>query len=166
VREKFYWILILFDCLMLASITSCGVPAQEIQTPSPDPFEDVFEVTFDGNECTLSGPTELPAGEHTIPLNNLSDYPVFLWIGQPLNGKTWQDGLDLQSYPTEYVLAPDWYPRAKNTYYGYDPKSDRTRTIFTYIFEDPGEYHVWVESKSDLMLWPCAPFSVFEDHSE
>ena len=123
-----------------------------------------IEFTFDGEECTVTGSTELPTGDHLIPLKDLSDRQIYLWIGQALNGKTWQDGLDLQSYPGEWVPAPDWMPKAKNTYRGYDEETGRA--VFRYTFESEGEYHVFAENKVAMKLWPCAPITVFEGPSE
>jgi len=159
-------------CLIFSSLLGCqgssqGTPAPSLDnskevlevTPT-DSHQGIFEVNFDGKDCTLSGPTNIPTGEYRIPLNDQGHPGLYVWIGQTLEGKTWQDALDLQSYPEEWVPAPDWVRKAKITYHGYDAQIDRY--IFTYTFDEAGEYQVWLENKSAIKLWPCAPFVVFE----
>ena len=124
-----------------------------------------IEFIFDGIECRVDGATELPTGEHLIPLNNLTDQDIYLWIGQALEGNTWQDSLALQTYPTEWVPAPDWLPKARITFVSPGPRV-ADRYMFGFEFESPGEYHVWAENKSAMKLWPCAPISVVQATTE
>ena len=166
-------------CILIAALSGCRATRQDNLLPSPGvsgvtlpspsqdareatspaPPQDIFEVTFDGNECTLSGPTEIPTGEYRIPLNDQGHGGMYVWIGRVLEGRTWQDALDLQEYPSQWVPAPDWTTKAKITFHEYDAEIDRT--LFTYEFEEAGEYQVWLENKSAMKLWPCAPFTVF-----
>ena len=43
------------------------------------------EVTFDGDGCSYSGPTELPTGDHSIVFKDLSDQNQELWTQQDGN---------------------------------------------------------------------------------
>ena len=43
---------------------------EPISTPLVDPDAEVIEVTYDGNGCTVSGPSELPPGDHLFVLKS------------------------------------------------------------------------------------------------
>jgi hypothetical protein len=61
--------------------------------------ESVIEVTFDGNDCIVSGPSELPPGEVITRFIDMTDLNAELWMVNLDEGKTFQDQLDLQSEP-------------------------------------------------------------------
>ena len=76
------------------------IPPTATPTPTSEPLPgsvpEEIEVTFDGNECTVSGPTELPIGEHSFILNDLSETNAELWVLRLRDGKTFQYLLDEQ----------------------------------------------------------------------
>jgi hypothetical protein len=67
-----------------------------------------IEVTWNGTECTVSGPAELPAGEHTFVLYDLDKQIANLAVSRLVQGKTFQDMLDKQDEPGEDFAWPSW----------------------------------------------------------
>ncbi len=130
-------------------LVGCGASAT---TPTPSPPIEVF---FYGNECTVSGPTEIPKGDHPIVLNDQSDMNVILLVGKLTDGKTFQDLLDLQSEPGESFPKPSWVVYAQKY---SSPDSE----YWIYELDEPGEYALYVWGSSPEILWFCAPRHVME----
>ena len=133
-------------------------------TPTPMPPTPMpIVVTFDGNECTVSGPTELPTGEHSFLLKDLSGQGQYLYVSRLLDGKTFQDVLDLQSEPGVYYPKPSWVV--------YAPRRPTERIaegehVYTFILNKEGEYAIYLGTSSPSSLWFCAPLKVMEAPSE
>ena len=102
--------------LVMMALTACAVsqpaqtatsvplidpspPTKTSKPPEPTPKEDVIEygeVTFDGNECTVSGPSELQTGKYTIVFNDTSEQPgLQLYLLGFDEGKSMQGMIDL-----------------------------------------------------------------------
>lgn len=64
------------------------------------------EVTFDGKGCTYSGPTELVTGDHSFVYKDSNDQEQVVWASRIPDGYTYQDELDLQSEPGEFLIYP------------------------------------------------------------
>lgn len=79
---------------------------------------------------------------------------VELWAILLLDGKTFQDLLDMQSEPGEYVPKPSWavHPRKSGT--GGDSKEG---VLSTYYLDMEAEYVLAVGSYGPFSLWYCAP---------
>jgi hypothetical protein len=137
-------------------LAGCGAPAA---TPTPIP---PIEVIFDGNECTVSGPTELPTGDHSFVLKDLSGQNQVLYVSHLLDGKTYQDLLDLQSEPGEYVPKPSWVVRAARGI----RRNAKGERVYTFSLDKEGEHAIYIGSSHPLSLWNCAPLWVTEAPSE
>lgn len=138
---------VMWAILLTLMLVGCGASAA---TPTQE-----IEVTFNGNECTVSGPSEIPIGERPIILNDLSDMNMRLFVSRLIDGKTFQDLLDLQSEPGELYPAPSWVVDAQKY-----SASDSEDSI--YVLDEPGEYALYVYSLSPEILWLCAPRQVIE----
>ena len=101
---------VMWAILIMLLLVGCGAPAAApTSEPSPEPVVvEVGDVIFDGTECTVSGSTELPPGRYSFVLKDLSEEDVHLFVSRLTDGKTFQDLLDLQSEPGEYVPEQDW----------------------------------------------------------
>lgn len=121
------------------------------QTPKQDVIE-LGEITFDGNECTFSGPTEVPTGEYTLVLNNLSVQNIRMGVVRLIDGKTYQDMVNLQSEPAEYIPFIPWisFP----FYFTFDHE------VYTYSLDEVGEHFISVQDGLKTHMWLCAPFQV------
>jgi hypothetical protein len=95
---KYYIVLLL---LLVLIVTACSSGDDDIR------------VTFDGNECTMRGPSEIPAGEYQFIWEDKSDLYPALYVGLIHEGHTYQDLLDRQGTPGKYVTKPSWVERQK-----------------------------------------------------
>jgi hypothetical protein len=157
--------------LIMFLLVGCGVPAATptpTSEPSPELVVEVGDVTFDGTECTVSGSTELPPGRYSFVLKNLSEEDASLLIFRLPDGKAFQDLLDLQSEPGEWVSKPDWAIDAVET--GVAWYKEDGGEVHTYMFINEGEYALVIwrmpAEATQPGIWFCAPFWVKEDASE
>jgi hypothetical protein len=178
---RFVWIRSLCGCLLLGLFAGCATTAQE--TPSPErtpiptsmpsdtskptstplPLDEAIEVTFDGDECTVAGPTELPSGEHNFILKYPSEGRVDLWMSFLQDGKTYQDLLDMQSEPGEYFQEPSWVLWDPRILRGWNESVDGE--VFTFMLNKVGEHVIYVGTYSPGAIWFCAPMVVTEASS-
>jgi hypothetical protein len=135
-----------------------------ISKPLPGSVAEVIEVTFDGNECTVSGPTEVPTGEHSFVLFDLSGQNQDLWLARLHDGKTFRDLLDLQPEPGEYYPKPSWAVHPPKSTIGLNKKTGGKDMVFD--LDEAGEYSMAVGGYNPRSLWLCAPLWVVEAPSE
>jgi hypothetical protein len=142
------------------TITSTPKPTNtDLSLPSnSQSIEIEFEVTFDGNGCTVSGPPEVPIGDYSFLLNNVSGRRVKLVVAQLLDGHTFQDLVDLQSEPGDPFAIEPWM--SKPFYYTKDHK------IYTVFLDEAGEHGIAIGEYNHVNSWLCAPFQVIETPSE
>ena len=165
-NTRFIWIPLLIGYLLLAFITSCATAAQETPTLEPTatsvpppPFEITFEVTFDGNECTVSGPVEVSKGYIYIAIDNKSEQYAYQWVTYFLDGKTYQDFLD------EIHIAPDVSHR-KPDWVEYPSSISKGDGVYEFNLDETGEYAIFVGDYKPWREYPCGPFQVIEAPSE
>ena len=163
------WIRVMIGCLLLVLMTSCGTAAQETPTAEPTAIPtdtsipptagpEPIVITFDGNECTVTGPTEIPTGNYPFVWNDLSEEQNSdFWVCRLLEGKTYQDVLDLQSEPGEYFPKESWWVHPPGYY-------STTADVWIFIFDEAGDYFIFEATKHNA--WMCAPFTVIEAPSE
>jgi hypothetical protein len=165
--QQVVWII-----LITLLLVGCDVPAATLTpfppTAAPAPTSgsmigSVIEVTFDGTECTVSGSTELPIGEYSFVYKDLSEENVPFWVARLLDGRTFQDLLDLQSEPGEYYPKPSWtvYPSGSWTW-----NESIDAGVYTFSLDKEGEYATAVGGDFPPSLWLCAPLWVIEAPSE
>ncbi len=118
-------------------------------------------VSYDGEECVVTGPTELPAGEHIVIFIDTSEQDAHLSISTLLEGKTTQDLIDLQSYPGEYMDKPSWVKNDRNGYKLEETKDGRVFT-HTYYLNDVGEHAIYCWNYSPDTIWFAASLTIVE----
>jgi len=150
-------ILIFFVFLLTACTQAPEVPTA-IKIPASTPHTNDFEVTFDGNDCTVSGPTEVPIGDYSFLLNNVSGQKVLLGVTQFLDGHTFQDLIDLQTEPGDNFMIESWM--SKPSYYTKD------HITWTVSLDEAGEHGILISVYNHIGIWLCAPFQVIENPSE
>ena len=159
-----------FGWLFAVLVVGCAVPevktsnteptlptthTSESVIQSPQPKEITFQVTFDENHnCIIAGPTEVPTGDYLLSLNNLSDTNVDLAVNHLIDGHSFQDLLDLQSEPGEPFNKVYWMSHP--FYFTRDHK------VWTYSFDEAGEYVVLILQHVYKGIWICDPFQVTE----
>ena len=147
---KMVIVIVIISLLVGCTITEAPV--------SPTPTLQPFVVTFDGNECTLSGPTEVPPGEYPFFINNQSDLDIpFQSVRYFQDEKTYQDVLELQNEPGEHFAMPGWTLEAQY----YFSAAYETNT---YILDTIGEHFFYLDYnwKGISFLWLCPPFQVVD----
>ncbi len=152
--------------LIMLLVVGCGTPAA---TPTSEPLPETvaeFEVTFDGNDCTVTGPTELPAGEHTFIFIDRSDMRGELWLIYLEDGKTIQDHLDLQSEPGEWYPKPSWVHYDSRVSSESEELEGRRVDSSTWKLDRVGEHTILCYVASPQKLWFVAPLIVVEAPSE
>ena len=167
---------VMWTILITLMVVGCGAPAATptpipptaTPTPTSEPLPETvaegIEVTFDGNECTVSGPTELPIGEHSFFFKDLSGQNQVLYVSHLLDGHTFQDLLDLQSEPGEYYPRPGWAVHARNL--GIEWNESVGAQVYTFSIDYDGEHSIHIGRYSPDSLWFCAPLEVIEAPSE
>jgi hypothetical protein len=155
--------VLLTGCAGSGTLVSTPIHTSLPPTHTPIPPTQIlqpFVATFDGLECTISGPDEVPAGKYSILLKNLSDEKLALWTGLILDGHTYQDLLDLQSEPGKYYRKPDWLIHPTNAGFRVEPNGDK---VYTWLFNDPGEYVIDIGWSLPESLWFCGSFNVVKE---
>ncbi|MCK5633688.1 MAG: hypothetical protein KAI06_01305 [Anaerolineales bacterium] len=142
--------------------TSTSIPPTAPPTPTlgplPGSIPEGIVITFTKKEeCTVSGPTELPPGEYTFVLRDLSDTNQRLYLSYYIDGKTNQTVLDKQVVPGRWYPKPDWIVYAKMIEEWRN--ESRNEKYFTYSLEE-GEHGVLLGSSSPISLWVCDPIWV------
>jgi hypothetical protein len=156
---------VMWAILIMLLLVGCGTPAATPTSgPLPRDVAEGIEVTFDGNECIVSGPTELSIGEHSFVLKDLSEQNAYLLVSLLHDGKTFQDWLDEQSEPGVFA-RPSWveFPSQLGA-----PKKTNGGEVWTYILRKEGEHFISVgeDLPDSKRLWFCSPLEVIEAPSE
>lgn len=163
---------VVWATLITLLLFGCGAPAATptpTPEPSPEPVIELGDVTFDGTDCIVNVPAELPPGRYSIVFyDDVNELDANMWISRLVDGKTFQDALDLQAEPGDYVPEQDWLVNAIETETArYRPDDGE---VHTYRFISEGEYliGVWAyeEPTTPWYIWFCAPFWVKEALSE
>lgn len=150
-------------------------PAETFVPPTETPVPPIaaaqavdagIEVTFDGSECIVSGPTELPVGEYHFVLENLRKPHYLLYMARFVDGKTFQDLLDLQSEPGEYVpydSRSSWFVETINT---VEWNESNSTYVYTFFLDKEGEYYIQLGRSVSQDLWYCGSLMVTEVPSD
>ena len=119
------------------------------------------EITFDGNNCTVTGPTSLSVGEHQFFLNNLSGKNFGFWVSRLKGDHTFQDLLDEQGEPGQYYLSlTNWVTLSATTEFEY---GENGQSIYTIYLSSEGEYAIYLfDSAAHEETWLCAPLQVIK----
>jgi hypothetical protein len=165
IQKRFQQLILVFLIMFLfigcSATDSTTTPIQPTATIILVPQ---IEVIFDGNECTLSGQTELPLGYHSIVFYDQSELDLNLHVNRITDGKTYQDLIDVQWEPDGYWKKPAWVITE------IQPRSAVNRpdggVVHTYKFEKEGERSIYISKHSPFTLVFCAPFQVIDDSSE
>ena len=122
-------------------------------------------ITFDGNECTFDGPTEVETGDQIIKIRNTSGAIGSMDLCRIFEGYDWQDTLDFIGEPGSEVGWPTYCPTRVSS-----KVVDANENEVTHEFKlrYPGEHHVMWKETGPLpeKTWPCASFAVIEAATE
>lgn len=151
-------VILSFLVFLLTSCTQALEVPKATRLPSTTPPTHDFEVTFDGNSCTVSGPAEVPIGDYSFRLINSSDSRIKLMVTQLLEGHTFQDLVDLQTEPGDNFMVKAWM--SKPFYYTED------QIIYIVSLDEAGEHGIGLAEYNHVAMWLCGPFQVIKTRSE
>lgn len=143
--------------LITLLLVGCSAPTAKL---IPEYVEEPIKVTFDGEECIASAPAVMSTGEHSFVFVYTTEQGYGFWVGSILDGKTYQDMLDLQNEPGEYITKPTWSVDPDTV----DVEWDETvgGNIYTWFFNEEGEYYMTTGGVSPPSVWFCGSFHVVE----
>jgi hypothetical protein len=101
----------------------------------------------------------LPVGEYKFIFKNLSGKTVDLNVIRLTDGRTYQDLLDLQSEPGEYIPEPSWIVSAIKR--GTEWNESKGEKVYTFSVEE-GEHAIEIWVNYPTGIWFCAPLKVIE----
>ena len=169
---------VMWTILITLLFVGCGAPAATptpipptaTPTPTSEPLPgsvaEGIEVTFDGNDCTVTGPTELPAGEHTFIFIDQSDMRGELSLVYLEDGKTFQDLLDEQIGPGVWSPKQSWVIYDTRVSIEFQESNGRRVDSSTWKLDKVGEHTIICYVSTPQMIWVAAPFMVVETPSE
>ena len=141
-------------------LIGCGAPAA-IPTSEVLPETIVeFEVMFDGNDCIVTGPAEVPAGEHTFIFIDQSDMGGELYVSNLNDGKTFHNLVDMQGEPGRYFPKPEWTHYDSRISRETEKLEGRRVDTSTYNLDVVGEHVIYCGTYQPQGLWFGAPLFV------
>jgi hypothetical protein len=110
-------------------------------------------------ECTVLGPTEVPAGDVTFVLRDLSGTNQNMYVVYYTEGDSHQKLVDAQGPPGRWWPIPDWLDYAKVT--SVVENEGRNEEYWTLSLE-AGEHSITLGSSGPPRLWLCARLVVID----
>ena len=120
-----------------------------------------FDVVFDGEECSVTGPESVPAGAYTVVLTDTSELDVDVDVSAYDDGYTYAD---LEAYIEENggegdqlrVGFPDWAPSVMRDFEAPALDLAENQTQYDFVVE-AGSHGIVVQRAGG---WGCAGFEV------
>jgi hypothetical protein len=142
----------------IAAVTTATPTTLVPQTTSA--VADIIEVSFDGEVCTTVGSGVVPTGVQSFVLEDLSGLGLAdVRTMAIVDDHTYQDLLDLQSEPGEYVALPQWAEWPLTTFEPVDRELAENETGKTLILE-PGQHGIVISTGQ--RSWFCGALEVTE----
>jgi hypothetical protein len=136
--------------------TDSGTPTEESADRA------VLTLTQADDGCTLTGPTEVPAGEiYYFVVENPTDLSVTQYVSLLADGHTFQEFVDLQPAPGEFFPKPSYIVYASSETEATREFNDTAELAedevgFAYSSE-PGPHAVYTWTSEDG-FWICGSF--------
>ena len=135
-------------------ISQQSTDLRETHAPMPSYYE--FEVTFDGRQCSVIGPSETTTGSRMFLFTNNSGKRAILYVCRLEAGKSWNDVLDYIGEPGSDVPEVGWCRKTVGTLEGTEERSYAKAFSF-----QEGEYCILCEQTEDPAgIWPGSSFNV------
>ena len=163
----------MFPLVVLLLVAACATTQPEPTStqvsptePSPTSLRSQIEITFDGNECIVTSPAELPVGDYEATLTDLTDLKAELWIVYLEDGYTIQDHLDGQSKPGVHYPKPSWiYYDKRISWVSRESNGERIETT-SWKLDRVGEHNIVCWVPRPPMLWIEAALMIVEAPSD
>lgn len=124
---KLRWLLVVVLPVIISSCRAAapaeppgliGIQGMDVTVISPGGVEEPspaapsvsgeFKVIFDGGECSVTGPAEIPAGSRVFRFTNESGKSASLYLCRLDQGRTWEDVVDYIGEPGSPVPEAAW----------------------------------------------------------
>jgi hypothetical protein len=115
----------------------------------------IFEIIFDGNDCSIVGSNEVFPGNYMFSLTNNTDQKVDIAVTHLIDKHTYQDLLAMQSVPGEPFVKEYWM--SQPSYFTKDHQ------VWNYSLDVTGEHAVLILKHVFEGAWICGQFDVIED---
>ena len=129
---------------------------------------DQLRVMFDGEGCSVTGPSAIRSGETLFILEDRTDFGASLYVSGLHDGHTYQEMVELSEAaggPGSYYPKPAWVENQRRIHL---PPSEEIvladNETFASFFLKAGPNSVYVYA--DGGLWFCGPLEVMEAASE
>ena len=126
-----------------------------------DRFNRDIVVTFDGNACLYSGPTEIETGTQMVTVKNQTELTGWLRICRANEGKVWQDVLEFEFTPDPNPEGDLYWPAWCEEFPDSSVvNANADNVLYEYEFLNQGQYFVIWEKNKPEGVWPCSPLTV------
>ena len=160
----------------LSPTETSAPPTEPPSTPLPEPtntsipptqIPQPIEVTYDGFGCTVTGPTEVPAGTLKTFFIDQSDMDtnVSLWLVNLDDGKTTQDMIDGQPEPGVWWPKASWVHHDGRRSSQLVESEDGRVVATTWYLSKVGE-HTLICMQNPEIIWIAGPLMVVESPSD
>ena len=152
---------LLFILILPVIIVSCQTAvsrqsADLSETHTPIPVNYQFEVTFDGHQCSVTGPSETTVGSKVFLFTNNSGKRAILYVCRLETEKSYNDVLEYIGEPGSDVPEVVWCKKIVGTYEFPGEKS----SLWKFYFQE-GEYSILCEqTEYPAGIWPGSRFFV------
>ena len=154
-------------------VAGCGDDDDDSATPTTAPSGSDeaatnegadFEVMFDGEVCTVTGPDSVPAGSYTFVLTDTSELEgPDLYVDAYADGYTYADHAefieDAGGDGTTGLDRPDWAPQALRIFGAPTLELEENQTQKDYRLE-AGPHGAVIKISGGGGIWGCAGFDV------
>lgn len=163
-RLKLKVVLGVIALVMLAGCTPATTPSP---TSTPVVSIDMGDVSYDGIDCQVDVPGELPPGRYSLTWRDRSGLDLHIYVSRLTDGHTYQELMGRQNEsdndPYEFMARPEWLIHAIEP--GIAREAPDGGEIHTYILRE-GEHIIYVARESPFYLWICAPLMIVDDSTE
>lgn len=151
----------------LVMVSGCSSSSAPLPTSTPEPSIDMGDVSYDGTDCDVNLPDEIPPGRYSLTWVDNSDLDLHIYVSRLTDGHTYEELIGGQNGsdndPYEFMVRPEWLRHAIEP--GSAKEAPGGGEIHTYILRE-GEHAVYVARESPFYLWICAPLRVVDGSSE
>lgn len=151
--------VVIWAFLALFLLVGCGSDSEEQLT-----------ITFDGDDCTVTGPTELTVGEQLFIVRNSTEEDLSLLVSLLLDGHTHQDLVDRVNELGSKIDfdGPNWpdFLGVSGTFAGFEKGESAGEELITLRIMREGDYASSLYDAFTGNFYPCGPLEVVEAPSE
>lgn len=153
--QKLFW-RVIWSVLAVLLLVGCGSPTEE-----------QIVVTFDGNECTVSGPSELAVGVQPFIFINSTEKTLSFNVNQLLDGHTYQDLVDRINQQGSKLDSggadtPEWFSMDVVVFVGIEKDETTGDETISLRIKKEGDYAIYLYDALQQTIYLCGPLTMVE----